>query len=63
MTPERPCGREFTKLVTDHFFRNIDRNVLAAVMHGDGMTHHLGEMVEARDHVLNTRCSFLSFSC
>ena len=38
------AGRgEFAQLVADHGFRNVYRHVLAAIVHGDGVTHHFRE--------------------
>src|SRR4051794_28505008 len=38
---ERAGGREFAELVTDHRLGDEHRDVLAAVVHGDGVTEHV----------------------
>ena len=43
MASERSCRGEFTKLVADHLLGDVDRNMFPAVMHGDGVPHHLRE--------------------
>src|SRR4249919_3388987 len=40
MTLERPGQCELAKLVADHVLVDQDRDVVLAVMHGDGETHH-----------------------
>src|SRR3954453_16448060 len=39
--PERAGRRELAELVTDHRLRDVDGHVLAPVVHGDGVAHHL----------------------
>src|SRR4051794_37090062 len=39
---ERTGGRELTELVADHRLGHVDGDVLAAVVHRDGVAHHLG---------------------
>src|SRR5688500_14758087 len=39
--PERPGGRELAELVSHHGLGDKHRNVFAAVVNGDGVTHHL----------------------
>ena len=56
------AGRgEFAQLVADHGFRNVYRHVLAAIVHGDGVTHHSGKMVLERDQVFTTFFSPAAF--
>ena len=40
---ESPGGNELTQLVADHIFRDIDGNMLPAVVNGDGVTDEGGE--------------------
>jgi len=40
---ERPCWREFTKLVPNHVFRDKDLEVLLAIMNHESPTHELGD--------------------
>src|SRR5437879_3890024 len=40
---ERACQRELAELVADHGLGDVDRNVLAAVVDGDGVTDHVGD--------------------
>jgi hypothetical protein len=41
VTLERPGQCELAKLVADHVFRDIHRNVLTAVVHGDRQTDEI----------------------
>ena len=43
MPAESAGGGEFAQLMAYHVFRHIDRNVLAAVMHRDGVADEFGE--------------------
>ena len=43
MTAECTGGRELAELVADHFLGDVDGHMLAAVMHGDGVAHEIGE--------------------
>src|SRR5262245_7679677 len=43
MSPERASRGEFAQFVTHHVFLNINRNMLATIMNGDGMPNHLRE--------------------
>lgn len=60
MATERTSRRELAELVTNHGLGNIHGHMLAAVVDGDGVTNHLGKMVDARDQVFTT--SFLPAS-
>src|SRR5437764_4885345 len=40
---ERACQRELAELVADHGLGDIDRDVLAAVVDGDGVADHVGD--------------------
>src|SRR3712207_351460 len=40
---ERPRGRELAELVPDHRLGHEDRDVLAAVVHGDRVPEHVGD--------------------
>ena len=42
MALEGARGGELTELVSDHVLSAVDRNELAAVVHGDGMADHVG---------------------
>ena len=57
MATERTRRGEFSQSVTDHILGDIDRHVATAIMHGNGMPHHLGEMTLAR---LQVRTTFFS---
>ena len=61
MAPEGAGRREFTQLVSDHVLGDIHRNVTATIMNSNRMPHHLGEIVDGRDHVRSTRLSFVLF--
>jgi hypothetical protein len=37
--------------MADHVLGHVDRDVLLAVVNGDGVTHEVGKMTLARDHV------------
>src|SRR3954470_1072466 len=56
VTAEGPGRRELAELVTDHRLGDEDRDVLAAVVHGDRVPEHLGDDHRAArpglDHVL-----------
>jgi len=41
MTVVGPGRREFTELVTDHVFIDIDRHMLAAVVNAEGQAYEL----------------------
>ena len=41
MATKTACRTELSELVSDHIFRHIYRNVLAAVVHGDRVTHEI----------------------
>src|SRR5207248_3365758 len=41
MSLERPRGRKLTQLVPHHILRDIDRDKLLPVVHGDGEAHEL----------------------
>ena len=43
VTPEGPGGGEFAELVPHHRLGDEDRDVLAAVVDGDGVPDHLGD--------------------
>ena len=43
MTFKGPSQRELTKLVTNHVFRDIHRNMLFAVMHGHSEADEIGD--------------------
>lgn len=43
MAAEGASRRKFTEFVTDHLFGYENRNVLATVVDGDGVTDHLGQ--------------------
>ena len=43
MALERARRRKFAELVTDHGFGNVYGHVLATIVHGNGVTHHVGE--------------------
>ena len=40
VTPEGPCGRELTQLVSHHILRDEDGNVLPSVMYRDRVPDH-----------------------
>ena len=40
---EGPGGGELAQLVPDHRLGDVDGDVLAPVVHGDGVTDHLGD--------------------
>jgi len=40
---ENPGVGELAELVADHVFRNVDRNVLLAVVHRDRQAHEIGQ--------------------
>ena len=54
MAAEGARGRKFAQFVADHVFGHIDRDMAAAIVHRDGMPHHLREDGQARDQVLMT---------
>ena len=58
MTLEGTGGRKLTELVSDHILGNVYRNVLLAVVNGDGVSH---KILEERDQVFRTFFSFFSF--
>src|SRR5262249_16336003 len=43
MGPEGPRGSELAELVADHRLGDVDGHVLAAVVDGDGVAHHVGD--------------------
>jgi hypothetical protein len=43
VTSEVARGRKFAQAVTHHVFSDVNGHMPTAVMHSDGMTHHLGE--------------------
>lgn len=43
MAAEGARGRKLTELVAYHVLRNVDRDMSAAIVNCDGMTHHLRE--------------------
>src|ERR1700761_6343729 len=43
VVPEGPGGGELPQLVADHRFGHVDRDVAPAVVHGDGVTDHVGD--------------------
>lgn len=43
VTLEGTRGGELAQLVTDHGLGNVNRHVLATVVHRDGVAHHFGE--------------------
>ena len=61
MAAEGACRGEFAQLVSNHIFRYINRNVFASVMHGDGMSDELREMVLDLDQVFTTFLVPLAF--
>ena len=57
-------GANSPELVANHGFRDVDRHVLATVVHGDGVAHHVGEDgCSKRDQVLMTFLSPAAFIC
>ena len=61
MALEGTGGCKLTELVTNHILDNVYRNVLLAVVNGDGVTHEIRDDRGARDQVLRTFFSFFSF--
>lgn len=57
MAVEGTRQRKLTELVADHVFIDIHRNVLTAVVHGDGQTDELRKNGGRRDQVLIGRLS------
>jgi len=43
MALESTCERKLTQLVANHLIGDIDRNVLLAVVNGDGQADELGQ--------------------
>ena len=43
MSTVEPRRRELAELVSDHGLRDEYRNVLAAIVNGDGVTNHVGK--------------------
>jgi len=43
MPAERSRGRKLTQFVTYHVLGNVNRDMSPAIVHRDGMTHHLRE--------------------
>src|SRR5687767_2009195 len=43
MGAEGACGSELAELVPDHRLRHVNGNVLAAVVHGDRVSDHVGD--------------------
>src|ERR1700678_4009551 len=41
VTLKRPRGGKLAQLVSHHVLRHIDRNKLSAVVHRDGVAHHI----------------------
>src|SRR5580658_6468118 len=41
VVPEGPCWGELAQLVTHHRLGHIDGHVLATIVDGDGVTHHV----------------------
>ena len=61
MALERAGGSELAELAAYHVLGHVHGNMLAAVVYGDGVTYHLGELVVALDHVLTTFFSPAAF--
>ena len=43
MAPEGPGGCEFAQLMSNHILGDINRHVLAPVVHGDGVSDEIRE--------------------
>ena len=43
MTTEQACRGEFAQTMSNHIVGDVNRDMAASVMNGDGMTNHLGE--------------------
>ncbi len=61
MASEGPGGSELAQLVADHFFSDIDRHMLSAVVDGNRVADHFREDGRGADQVLMTFFSFFSF--
>lgn len=54
VTAECAGEGKFTKFMTHHVFSDINRYKLVAVMHGESVADEIGEIIDARLHVLMT---------
>lgn len=61
MALEGTGGGELAQLVANHIFRHINGHMLAAVVHREGVTDEIREMVEDRLQVFRTRFSPAAF--